>query len=220
MSAIAQAGTQRLLVTRRDPHTRAYEAIGEVRRGEEGFTFEYRSDATHTLPGMRDTSRTYTSSRLFPLFEHRVISPRRGDYDEYLANLALDEVADPFEVLARSGGRSAVDTLELTPLPEPGPVDLTFLVHGIRHLEQGEQERVDALAPGEELDLTPEPENKFDGRAVLVTRDACRLGYVPGPLLPSIHRIMRSDLRVAVERVNAHEAGFHMRLLVRLTGTY
>lgn len=216
---MTRAHTQRLLVTRRNPATESYETVGELSREEARYTFSYAPDVTRPLPGMADTSRSYTSEGLFPLFAHRVISPRRADHDDYLADLALSPGATPFEVLTRSGGRSAVDTLELTPIPEPGPVELRFLVHGIRHLTASERARIDTLTEGQALDLRPEPANQFDPRAVLVTDDGHRLGYVPRPLLDYIHPILTCDHSLALERVNDAEAGFHMRLLVRLVGT-
>lgn len=211
--------TRRLLVTRRNPDTNSYETLGELAHGESGYTFTYREGTTRPLPGMPNVNEPYTSGDLFPLFEHRVISPRRADRHTYLEGLALDLEATPFEVLARSGGRSAVDTLELTPMPEPGPVDICFLVHGIRHLTQSERTRIDSLIEGQPLQLRPEPDNPKDARAVLVTDEGQRLGYVPGPLLDYVHPILGGEHSLTVERVNPAEAGFHMRLLVRLAGT-
>lgn len=219
MSILTDAGPRRLLVTRRDPETGTYESVGELSRDETGFAFFYYQGVERALPGMRDLERVHRSSDLFPLFEHRVVSPRREDHDKYLSELALEPGAAPFEVLARSGGRSAVDTLELTPMPQPGPVDILFLVHGIRYLDERQQARVDALHDGQDLGLVADPYNPHDHRAVLVTRENHKLGFVPGPLLEAVHIVMKSSYRLRVERVNPPEAGFHMRLLVRLTGT-
>lgn len=210
--------TQRLLVARRNPENSAYETIGELSRDEHGYTFTYRSGVRRGLPGMEELSETYRSDELFPLFEHRVISPRRADYDDYLHGLGLPPSATPFEVLARSGGRSAVDTLEITPMPEVGPVDICFLVHGIRHLSEHERLHIDQLRVGQLLDLRAGPENEFDARAVLVTFDGHRLGYVPRPLLEYVHPMMEGGVTLSVEKVNSASAGFHMRLLVRLQG--
>jgi hypothetical protein len=220
MATMTPVQTRRLLVTRRNPDTESYEAIGELSHEESGdYVFTYRDGVTRALPGMADTSGSYTSTELFPLFEHRVISPRRNDHDEYLAGLALVPDATPFEVLARSGGRSAVDTLELTPMPEPGLIDLRFLVHGIRHLTDAERAGLDGLSAGQALYLRAEPDNVKDTHAVLVTNQEQRLGYVPRPLLPYIHQVMAEPHELCVERVNPASAGFHMRLLVRLRGS-
>lgn len=210
--------TLRLLVTWRNPATSGYEAIGELVHHGGRYTFTYRDDASLLLPGMTETDRPYVSDELFPLFEHRVISPRRKDHDEYLADLGLPPDATPFEVLTRSGGRSAVDTLELTPMPEAGPVDMRFLVHGIRHLTQDERERIGALQPGQNLTLAPEPRNPVDPSATLVTDEGHRLGWVPRPLVEQIAPMLGRGYSLTVDRVNPTSAGFHMRLLVRLVG--
>lgn len=211
--------TERLLVTRRDPHTAAYAAVGELRHDREGdfYTFTYRDEVTRALPGL-PLGQVHTSSRLFPLFSQRVVSPLRGDHDEILGMLDLQGQATPFEVLARSGGRSATDTLEITPIPEPGPFEVRFLVHGIRHLTETERARIDDLHPGDALDLRAEPTNPVDRRAVLVTGDGQRLGYVPRPLLEYVRPAMERDHTLTVEQVNPAAAGHHMRLLVRLVG--
>ncbi|WP_192796597.1 HIRAN domain-containing protein [Serinicoccus kebangsaanensis] len=216
---MTRTSTRRLLVTRRNPETTHYEAVGELVRDENGFTFTYR-DGSRALPSMPHTGQPYRSDVLFPLFSHRVISPRRADHDAYLAGLHLPPEATPFEVLTRSGGRSAVDTLELTPIPEPGHVDLCFLVHGIRHLGEAERARIDTLRPGQRLHLEAAPDTPTDEHAILVTDDGHRLGYAPRPLTQYVHPIMASEHELTVERVNHRDAGFHMRLLVRLVGTY
>lgn len=210
--------TRRLLVTRRDPHTGAYGAVGELAYDAEAHTysFTYREDVERPLPGL--PLEGSVSKDLFPLFGHRIVSPRRADHDAALDLLGLDPMAEPFEVLARSGGRSATDTLELTPMPEPGDFEVRFLVHGIRHLAEDERDYIDTLVPGQRVTLTHEPDNVKDELAVLVTADGHRLGYVPRPLLEYIHPAMRHPYEMMVERVNSPAAGFHMRLLVRLVG--
>ena len=208
--------TTRLLVTRRDPHTSAYAPVGELTHDPQAqtYAFTYRPEVTRGLPGL-PLGETTVAPDLFPLFGQRIVSPRRADHDEALDLLALDPLAEPFEVLARSGGRSATDTLELTPMPEPGPLDLRFLVHGVRHLTEAERERIETLRPGQPLALRPEPQ---DADAVLVTDDGHRLGYVPRPLLEYVRPAMERHHELTVERVNPPAAGFHMRLLVRLAG--
>lgn len=211
--------TTRLLVTRRDPHTSAYAPVGELTHDPQAqtYAFTYRPEVTRGLPGL-PLGETTVAPDLFPLFGQRIVSPRRADHDEALDLLALDPLAEPFEVLARSGGRSATDTLELTPMPEPGPLDLRFLVHGVRHLTEAERERIETLHPGQPLALRPEPTNPQDADAVLVTDDGHRLGYVPRPLLEYVRPAMERHHELTVERVNPPAAGFHMRLLVRLAG--
>lgn len=212
--------TRRLLVTRRDAATAAYEAVGELLHDPqtETYTFTYRDDVSRALPGL-PLDRPHVSTQLFPLFGHRVVSPHRSDHDDLLGFLALDPMATPFEVLSRSGGRSPIDTLELTPMPDPGRFDIRFLVHGIRHLLEQERDWIDELRAGQPLLLEPEPTNEVDPAAILVTDAGRRLGYVPRPLLDYVHPALEHSYELTVDRVNPREAGYHMRLLVRLAGT-
>lgn len=209
--------TQRLLVTRQDPETRKYKTVGVLELREETYTFEYDTGATRPLPGL-DLGRTHTSTSLFPVFAERVMSPMRPDQLTTLEQLDLGPDATPFEVLATSGGRRTGDTYELIPLPQPGPVSFKFLVHGVRYLTETEQARIDDLVPGMHLTLVPEPTNEYNDRAVLVTDAGERLGYVPDPLVEQVHRTLVHDCTVTLVRVNPPEAGYHMRLLVRLDG--
>ncbi|WP_415100941.1 HIRAN domain-containing protein [Nocardioides sp.] len=125
------------------------------------------------------------------------------------------------EFLARSGGRRAGDTIELLQTPnltDDGHTECVFLVHGIRYNE-GASDEIEHLSTGQELRLLTEPENPADPRAVLVTTDDTRLGWVPSPLLDYVHTVMGAgECRLTVVRANPPEVGHHMRLLVRLEG--
>lgn len=211
--------TDRLLVSRQDPETRLYSRVGELKLDGMEYVFAYDPDVTRPLPGL-PVGREHRSSELFPIFAERVMHPHRPDHAQTLEQLGLRPEAGPFTVLAISGGLRTGDTFELTPLPEPGRVELPFLVHGIRHLLPAEQAHVDDLLPGQHLTLRHEPENEANERAVLVTDEGARLGYVPDPLLEYVHKIMRHDHSLTVERVNRPEAGFHVRLLVVLSGQF
>lgn len=211
--------TDQLLVTRRDPATQRYERVGILSFDADRYRFEYDADARRPLPGL-PLGAPQESSVLFPIFAERVMDPRRPERLLTLGYLGLDGDAGPFEVLAVSGGGRTGDMYELTPVPQPGEVDLSFLVHGIRHLMESERAVIDELASGDRLTLRAEPGNPIDARALLVTQDGQRLGYVPGPLLDYVHAIITGAHELVVDRVNPASAGMHMRLLVRLRGRY
>lgn len=171
------------------------------------------------LPGITGTE-PQASSRLFPIFAERVMSSRRPDRQASLEALGLGLDAAPFEVLQRSGGRRVGDTVELVPAPRADPdgrLSVDLLVHGVRHMPEPAQQRITSLRTGESLQLTSEPSNPVEARALLVTdRDEVRLGHVPSPLLDLVHRM--SSPAVTVVRANGPEVGFPLRLLVNLTG--
>lgn len=217
MSILLQ--TDQLLVSRQDPTTRAFTRVGTLSFDGSRYTFSYDSTAKRALPGL-PLGKTHESETLFPIFAERVIDPQRPERAETLEHLGLPDDAGPFEVLAVSGGGRTGDTYELTPLPHPGAVSLPFLVHGVRYLAQEERDAIDQLRPGDRLSLRCEPDNPVNSRALLVTQDGGKLGYVPDPLLDYVHKIIEGDHELFVERVNPAEAGLHMRLLVRLRGHY
>lgn len=209
--------TDRLLVTRQDPKTRLYEALGELTHDDGQYVFTYYEDASVELPGLA-RGREHTSDTLFAVFRERVMSSHRRDHRRAMEQLDLGPDAEPFEVLAVSGGRRTGDTYELTPLPEPGAVDLPFFVHGVRYLTDDERAQLDLLVPGQAVTLQPEDSNPRNPRAVLVACDGTKLGYVPDPLVEIVRSVMKQEHALTVLRVNDPEAGFHQRLLVRLSG--
>ncbi len=215
---LTKTRTDRLLVTRQDPTTRRYESLGELTHRDGQYIFTYYDDAPVELPGLaRD--RQHTSDTLFQIFGERVMSSHRRDHRRAMEQLDLGPDAEPFEVLAVSGGRRTGDTYELTPLPEPGAVDLPFFVHGVRYLADGERACLDRLVPGQRLRFEPEQSNPANTRALLVASDGTRLGHVPDPLLDIVWGVIAGEHVLQVVRVNSPDAGFHQRLLVRLTGT-
>ena len=215
----------RLLVTRRDPATSAYRAVGILAHLERRYEFAYLQKAVEgrgfsPLPGLSATRR-YISSTLFPVFASRVMSANRPDRAKSLKAVGLGPDAEPFEILGRTGGRRVGDEIELIPLPEPdlsGRMDVRFLVHGIRHRPQSAMSALDAVARGERLRLDPEPGNEHDPSAVRVeTVTGVHLGYVPMPLSDFVTQALDAgDAPFAeVECRNGPEVGFHLRLLVR-----
>lgn len=221
---------RRLLVTVRtadgqDQRHRLYRHVGFLTCLPEGYEFRYVQPAVGFRPllGFGDTTRRYFSSEMFPLFAERIMSARRPDRARYLEALDLSEDSEPWEVLLRSGGRRAGDTIEV--LPEPtigteGETSCTFLVHGVRHCGPEAGDAIASLRQGELLELRWEPTNPVNERAVLVLNGSgAAVGYVPDPLVDYVHTVMTTgEYRLSVVRANAPDVGSHLRLLVRLEG--
>lgn len=217
----------RLLVTQRGEIDRLYRAIGFLSYDGAAYRFDYlRSAITQPwfrpLPGLSRIETPYLSPDLFALFRERVLSSRRQDFESTMRALGLPQDAEPFEVLSRTGGHRAGDTIELIPIPRPdndGFVSFTFFAHGVRHMSERAQERIAELEPGFLLDLRAETANPVNPRALLVTDhgDLC-LGYVPDPLVDLVHEVISTGHALTVERANGTDVPYHFRLLVRLTG--
>jgi hypothetical protein len=220
------ASEPRLLVTRQDPGTRQYTSIGFLSYDGAVYRFDYLSAAVaqpgfQPLPGL-SSIRHHESARLFPIFAERVMSARRPDREASLQALDLGLDAAPFEVLSRSGGRRVGDTIELIAAPSTdahGRLSADFLLHGVRHVRAHAQHRISALRKGDELRLVPDLSNPVQPRALLVAdEDETPLGWVPDPLLEVIERLQGETVRVV--RANGPEVGFHLRLLVNVSGTW
>ena len=171
--------------------------------------------------------RVYASDELPPFFANRLMSPRRPDHARHVARLGLDAASDPFDVLARTGGSRATDSIELYGVPvavvEPGGDTVChstwFLAHGTRHLDAEEQATLLKLQSGEPLTAQPNPSNPHDRNAMLLLRvGGHRVGYLPRYLAADVaERDGFEDLLgVTVVQVNPPPAPEVQRLLCRL----
>lgn len=216
---------RRFMVVWQDPETRAFHHVARLEFTADGeFRFSYVSAARlasrfRPFAAFPDLDHEYRSDDLFPFFANRVMSSRRSDFDAHLSVLGLTR-ADwtPLELLARSAGERATDTVQVVEEPleeESGRATVVFPVSGVRHIE-GAEERISALHPRQELALRREPENPEDLRAVLidVSRNA-PVGYVPSYLLDFLYKRWDGGMepQVYVERANGPDAPWHLRLL-------
>lgn len=178
------------------------------------------------LPGLPDVHRRYDSDQLFPVFANRVMPRRRPDYDLFTARLDLTGDADPFEVLARSGGRRATDRIEVFAAPQrtaEGASSVLFFARGVRHVP-GAAGAVASLRPGDRLCLVDEVDNPHNPRAlVLRVPDGQQVGWAPDYLVEHVHELRQlngEDPTVVVEHVNDDTVAAHMRLLCRLSAPW
>lgn len=197
-------------------------------KGKTHFTFAYLKQAEslerfRPFAGFPELHRTYESDRLFSLFSNRVMPRDRPDFGRYVERLDLHAEPEPFEILARSGGRKATDRVEVFPAPEPDPVTgrlhCMFFARGIRHIE-GASENVIRLQPGDDLQLIPDRENPVNPQALLLRSNwGGTLGYVPDYLVNFLNDMVglcHGDLGIAVEHVNPPDTPGHLRLLCRV----
>lgn len=169
----------------------------------------------------------YRASRLFPLFQNRVMNQRRPDRARYLRNLDLAVSADPFEILSTSGGYRATDPYEVFPKLVKGPdgsFKCRFFLHGWRHVNGGAQERLQDLRRGEDLYVTLELTNPATRLAVQIqTTDYHMLGWAPRYLVHDLARAMTErprDYEAKVVRVNPQPAPSKQRVLIEMRGRW
>lgn len=173
----------------------------------------------------------YRAGELFPLFKNRVMSRGRPDFNDHLRQLGLVESADPIEILSVGGGTRATDSFEVFPKLErqsDGSLLCKFFLHGWRHLGDTNQQRLDALKPGDRLHVALQLTNPVEPLAVqLQTFDYVMIGWAPRYLVPDlVPNLARTvaDTRGAysahVVRLNPVPAPSRQRLLVELRGPW
>jgi hypothetical protein len=226
----APSTSPRLAVAWRDT-TGEYVPIGLLQFDGLNYQFCYVGRASQLtefrpLLGLPDLYQTYRSERLFPMFAQRVMSPRRPDYQEHLNALSLHGDEGPMELLGRTQGQRHGDTVQLIPEPSvdlDGSTICRFLVNGIRHVLEEDPEieyRLRQLQVGDALNLVSETTNEFNSRALLVTREGERLGWVPNLLLDYVHRALETgSTQVVVDTINGPGVSPHVRLSAILRGS-
>jgi hypothetical protein len=222
----------RLVVAWQHPQTRLISPAGmlDVETGRYRFRYFRRAMTTSDFRpflGFREFERTYLSNELFPLFQQRVMNPRRPDYERYIKSLNLSPDATPWEQLARSGGKRTGDTIQHFPVPTvraDGSSRCCFLVHGVRHIEinynPSVQQRIQELRKGDFLQLVPEPGNIVNPKALLISADGNDLlGWIPDLLLDYVYTLRESGpVELRVEHTNGSNAPYHFRLIALVEG--
>lgn len=174
-------------------------------------------------------NRVYESKDLFPLFQNRLISARREDYPEYVARLGLElSEADPFQILAISGGTRQTDSLEVFPKltkRRDGTFQCRFFLHGWRHVNNPAQARLQGLRSGDKLRVAVELNNPATVSAVQLqtAEDYFVVGWAPRYLVDDLlNAIAESPEGVSsrVVRINEPPAPHNQRVLIEMNGRF
>lgn len=200
-----------------------------------GYRFQYVKGAKQArteagfqaLTAFPDLNTVYESSQLFELFRNRVPRASRADYPALLKRLGLTATdADPFEVLAVTGGTRQTDNLEVFPQiskEKGGRFHCRFFLHGWRHVSAAAQERIATLGPGQPLRIALELNNPATAIAIQIQskNDYLVLGWTPRYLVRDLARAIGnapSCLKAQVHQVNESPAPSSQRVLITLTG--
>lgn len=222
-----------LFVAWQNPVTRRFYPVARLAQiegdgCEDCFEFVYiagaeQAEGFQPFVSFPDLHQLYRAQELFPMFDNRLVSRKRADFPEYLAELGLpEETTSPITILSRSTGRRRTDTLQLFPLPEfeqEYGYRTWFWAHGIRHLQPRPDERIAALEPEERLCVRQDLNNPVVPEALaLWTEDEVQIGYMPSYLLDDAYALQDTCMacEVYVDRVNLAPAPLQQRLLCRL----
>lgn len=180
------------------------------------------------VPQFPDFSGSYRSEETFAFLKNRLIRPKRYDFKQQQRRLGLesitdlDDPADVFEILARTGGRRQTDNFEFfRPLrAEDGELRCIFFSRGLTYIDEKiRQFWADGSTPRGELRLVADLHNPVDPNALIIIDEAIRpLGFVPRYYSAPFSRLYHDDAieSVTVERHNASPAPDQERFLLRL----
>ena len=169
----------------------------------------------------------YTSEKLFPLFQNRLLSPKRADYPEFISWLDMNpEEADPISILSVSGGLRVTDNLHTIPKVEQtadGSFKLRFFVHGLRHLPEHSQQRARTLQAGDKLRVMVEVNNPATRLAVCLLTDNdeyTMVGWAPRYLVTDLIKCIPEapKIKATVVKVNNAHAPINQSVLVEYSG--
>jgi hypothetical protein len=213
--------------------TREWYPIGRLDAdpGKSYFRFGYTRGAERAqkkvgfkpLDAFPDFNALYESSELFPLFSNRVMGRERGEFLNYLERLDLGSEANPIEILAVTGGERQTDNFEVFPKiqrNDAGVFEARFFLHGWQHVHDVAKRRIDALQPGEGLQVSVEMNNPATSLAVqLMTKDYIMLGWAPRYLVSDLVTVIaRCPVPVSAKviKINPVPAPSKQRVLIRL----
>ena len=187
-----------------------------------------QKEARFTLiVGFPAVDKDYRSEELFPLFQNRVMSPARPDFQSYLETLGYVGTAEPIEILAVNGGVRRTDNYEVFPKLEKQPdggFTSRFLLHGGRHVNRDSQERLKRVKQGEELFIALELTNPVTQLAVQIqTRDNYILGWAPHYLVNDLVAAMAdspSEYKARAVRIHRDDHSPRPTLLVELSSRW
>lgn len=168
--------------------------------------------------------KDYQSSKLFPLFQNRVMNKARPDFAEYLHNLDLSEGADPIEILSVNGGSRVTDSYEVFPKlvkDDKGSYTCRFFLHGWQHTNPSAQVRIDLLQEGEKLYVALELTNPKTGLGVQIqTKDYNMIGWAPRYLVKDLVAAIAkfTEYSARVVQVNPQPAPSRQRVLIEMKG--
>lgn len=201
----------------------------------ESYQFCYIQGVTNAIshgfqpfPGFPELESTYVSSELFPFFQNRILQPSREEYDAFVKSLGLSPYgAKPIDILARSGGRRATDTIEVfapAEIIECAEEDYNiaryyFLLHGLSHMKECAQDLVtDLVKEDDQVFVMHDIQNHADENALLLrTHDYCSIGFIPRYLLGDmwINNLLHKDLVFSIYKINKPPSPIQQRIVCK-----
>lgn len=136
-------------------------------------------------------------------FVRRLPSRKRRDFAEYLEKYRLpaDFHGSDLALLGYTGAKLPGDGFELCPDLTTAPLPLETVMEVAGFWRQGIA--ASDLSVGDNVQFAPEPLNNADNLAVAILWSGRKIGYVPRPMLPSVHRwLAAGNVEAYIDRLN------------------
>lgn len=223
--------SNKLILAWKNTETRIWTPVGILNFYNNKYYFNYTNGAKvdNFIPfgQMNDKTMTYVSDKLFPIFQNRLLSKSRPEYEDYLNWLDIDvDKNNNILELSRSRGIRATDELQLFPIPEKnvdGNYEVLFFSHGISHMAEHYFERLPNLSKDEKLLILKDIQNEVDPSALILRTksDPVELvGYCPSFFVDDFNKLINlngtNKINVSVQKVNLN-APLQLKLLCKLT---
>lgn len=222
----------KLILAWRNPENRRWTPVGNLSYKDKLYYFNYTNGVKgtkfQTFGQMNSLNTTYVSEKLFPIFENRLLSKSRPEYNDFLNWLGVDNINtdDRLMELSRSRGIRATDELQLFPIPEKNnnnSYEVLFFSHGISHISEHYIQRLSKLNINDTLPIMKDVQNEVDPLALSLRAQgdpAELLGYCPAFFVKDFNKLMEingnKNVHVTVEKINS-TAPLQLKLLCKLT---
>jgi len=156
-------------------------------------------------------------SNVLETFLRRLPPSGRSDYARYLGHLGMrpDAPISRFALLGYAGASLPSDDFSIVnPFDDaPAPCEFMTEVAGFRH----QSLPASAISEGDKVDLQPEPQNEFDSKAILLSVNGQKIGYINRAQTAPFHDwLSRSQVEAVIERINGNPERPRVLLFVRV----
>ena len=195
--------------------TRMWHPVAKLTQDDSlNYILKYTKGAQHkkfsSFPSMQDTSKSYTSPRLFSFFRNRLIPESRPEHDSMFEWSGLSaESKDYLELLAISGGEKKTDHFRIVNIPknEDGFYRIKFFVSSINYLNDEEKAKLTELKVHDRLNYQIDKFNDIDPDAtILLKEDNMKVGYLPHYLCKDLKNLRNylndEQIEISIEKIN------------------
>lgn len=179
--------------------------IGNLEKTESEYVFSYSSEVKRALNDgyvlfqtFPSVNGNYISKEMFPIFLSRLPDKKRKDINKILNEYGLCKF-DAYELLKKTKGKLPIDNYEfIVPIEGKNKFDVVFPVAGVGYSQQCKGQDCSKsvfVEKGEELQLKPEPDCKYDSDAVRIYTGMNEfLGYVPHYYSKTVNSLLTENI--------------------------